>query len=305
MSTDSRLLGGLDILAAVVESGSFVRAGRRLGLSQSGVSRAVLRLEERVGVRLFDRNARAVRLTDEGKTFHAQVAPLLRALEDAVDGASGAATRVRGKLRINADPFFASAVLASRLPELFAAHPELDLEIVTRDSAGNLIAEGFDLALRFGDPEATGLIAKRLLKTRIVTCASPAYLERHGRPRHPRDLANGHVGIHFYDPRTKRPFEWEFHQGRKRIRNVELQSRLMVNDGATAIAACVAGVGIAQPMEIGVRRLLREGVLVELFPAWHDEMFPLNVLYPSRFLPSAKVRAFVDFVTSIAREGAP
>jgi DNA-binding transcriptional LysR family regulator len=265
----------------------------------------VQRLEERVGVRLFDRNARAVRLTAEGRTFHAQVGPLLRALEDAVEGAGGAATRVRGKLRINADPFFASAVLAPRLPELLDAYPELEVEIVARDAAGNLVADGFDLALRFGDPEATGLIVKRLLRTRIVTCASPAYLARHGKPRHPRDLASGHACIHFYDPRTKRPFAWEFHQGKKRIRDVPVRSRLMVNDGLTAIAACVAGAGIAQPMEIGVRRQLREGTLVELFPSWHDEMFPLHVLYPSRLLPSAKVRAVLDFVTSIAREGAP
>jgi DNA-binding transcriptional LysR family regulator len=136
MASDSRILGGLDLLAAVVETGSFVRAGQRLGLSQSGVSRAVQRLEERVGVRLFDRNARAVRLTDEGQRFHAQVAPLLAALEDAVDGASSATKRVRGRLRVNSDPFFASSVLAPRLPEFMRAHPELEVEVVTRDHLG-------------------------------------------------------------------------------------------------------------------------------------------------------------------------
>jgi len=304
MPLNSRLLGGLDLLAAVVETGSFVRAGQRLGLSQSGVSRAVQRLEQRVGVRLFDRNARSVRLTDEGRTFHAQVAPLLSALEDAVDGVAGAATRVRGRLRINADPFFASSVLAPRLPEFLSAHPELELDIVVRDHAGNLIAEGFDVALRFGEPEATGLIARRLLQTRIVTCASPSYIERHGRPRHPRDLAIGHACILFYDPQTKRPFEWEFHQGARRITHVPVRGQLVVNDGATAIATCIAGQGIAQFMEIGVRRQLREGTLVELFPRWHDELFPLHVLYPSRFLPSARVRAFLGFVTSIVRDRA-
>lgn len=304
MPSDSRLLGGLDLLAAVVETGSFVRAGQRVGLSQSGVSRAVQRLEKRVGVRLFDRNARAVRLTDEGRTFHAQVAPLLGALEDAVDGAAGAATRVRGRLRINADPFFASSVLAPRLPEFLGAHPELELDVVVRDHAGNLVAEGFDVALRFGEPEAAGLIVRRLLQTRVVTCASPSYIERHGRPRNPRDLANGHACILFYDPRTRQPFEWEFHQGAKRITNVPVRGQLMVNDGATAIATCIAGQGIAQFMEIGVRSQLSEGTLVELFPRWRDELFPLHVLYPSRFLPSAKVRAFIDFVTSIVRDPA-
>jgi DNA-binding transcriptional LysR family regulator len=298
---DPRLLGGLDLLAAVVETQSFVGAGERLGLSQSGVSRAVQRLEERVGVRLFDRNARAVRLTDDGRRFHAQVAPLLGALEEAVDGAAGAAVRVRGRLRVNADPFFASTVLAPRLPEFLGAHPELALDVVTSDRAGNLVADGFDLALRFGDPEAEGLIARKLLQTRIVTCASPSYLAKHGRPRHPRDLTKGHVCILFTDPRTRRPFEWDFVQGPRRLANLPVSGRLTLNDGTTAIEACVAGCGIAQPMEIGVRRQLREGTLVELFPRWHDELFPLYVLYPSRFLPSAKVRAFLDFVTTIAR----
>ncbi len=304
MAADSRILGGLDLLAAVVETGSFVRAGQRLGLSQSGVSRAVQRLEERVGVRLFDRNARAVRLTDDGKRFHAQVAPLLAALEDAIDGASSATKRVRGHLRVNSDPFFASAVLAPRLPDFMRGHPELEVDVVTRDHLGDVIADGFDVALRFGDPETTGLIARRLLRTRIVTVAAPSYLERHGKPGHPRDLLSGHECIRFFDPVTKRPFEWDFHQGSKHLDNLPVRGRLTLNDGAVAIACCVAGQGVAQPMEIGVRRLLREGALVELFPRWRDELFPLHALYPSRSLPSAKVRAFLDFVAAITRDDA-
>jgi len=270
MASDSRLLGSLDLLAVVAETGSFVRAGERLGLSQSGVSRAVQRLEERVGVRLFDRNARAVRLTDEGRTFHARVAPLLGALTEAVDDASGSAASVRGRLRVNSDPFFASSVLAPHLPRFLADHPELELEIVVRDHAGDLVAEGFDVALRFGDPESAGVIARRLLRTRIVTCASPSYLERHGRPRQPRDLSRGHACILFIDPTTRRPFEWEFQRGKRRIKNVPIRGQLTLNDGATAIATCIAGHGIAQLMEIGVRRELSAGSLVEVFPRWGE-----------------------------------
>jgi len=301
MTSDSRLLGGLDLLSAVVETGSFVRAGERLGLSQSGVSRAVQRLEERVGVRLFDRNARAVRLTDEGRSFHARVAPLLGALSEAVDSAAGAAASVRGRLRVTSDPFFASSVLAPHLPRFLADHPDLELEIVVRDHAGDLVAEGFDLALRFGDPESAGVIVRRLLRTRIVTCAAPGYLQSRGRPRQPRDLVDGHECILFIDPTTRRPFEWEFHRGKRRIKNLQVRGRLTLNDGATAIAACVAGHGIAQFMEIGVHRELAQGSLVELFPSWGEELFPLNVLYPSRFLPSAKVRTFLDFIARITK----
>ena len=126
-SQDPRLLGGLDLLAAVVETKSFVRAGEQLGLSQSGVSRAVARLEQRVGVRLFDRNARAVSLTEEVAAFYAQVTPLLAALEEAVDSAASSADRVRGRLRINSDGFFAGHLLGPRLPDVLAwLYPEVD-----------------------------------------------------------------------------------------------------------------------------------------------------------------------------------
>ena len=130
------------MLAAVVESGSFVRAGEALGLTPSGVSRAVARLEARVGVRLFDRTPRAVSLTDEGRRFYAQVMPLLSGLEEAASDAAGAAASVRGRLRVNVDPWFARLVLAPRIAGFLAAHPALSLELVVRDGLGELIAEG-------------------------------------------------------------------------------------------------------------------------------------------------------------------
>jgi DNA-binding transcriptional LysR family regulator len=297
MAADSRLLGGLDLLAAVVQTGSFVHAGERVGLSQSGVSRAIARLEARVGVRLFDRNARAVTLTDDGRRFHARVMPLLEALGAAVDGAGSARKQVRGRLRINVDAFFASYVLAPRLPEFLENHPELEVEIDVRDDARDLVAEGFDAAVRFGEPTATGLVARRLLQTRIVTCASPAYVERHGRPRDPEELAKGHECIQFRDPSTGRPFEWEFRQGAERVKPVKVHGRLLVNDVATAVRTCVAGHGVAQFMELGTRELVQSGALIELFPDWREELFPLYVVHPSRSLPSAKVRAFLEFVT--------
>src|ERR1700727_3630836 len=125
MPFDSRLLAGVGVLSAVVESGNFSRAGEALGLTPSGVSRAVARLEHRVGVRLFDRTPRAVTLTDEGRRFHAQVAPLLAGLEDAATEAAGAASAVRGRLRVNVDPWFARVVLAPRLSGFLATPPQL------------------------------------------------------------------------------------------------------------------------------------------------------------------------------------
>jgi DNA-binding transcriptional LysR family regulator len=217
MAFDGRLLGGISVLAAVVETGNFVRAADALGLTQSGISRAVARLEARVGVRLLDRTPRAVSLTDEGRRFHTQVAPLLAGLEEAASEAAEASHAVRGRLKVNVDPWFARLVLAPRLSGLLGAHPQLSIELVVRDTLGDLVSEGFDVAVRFGEPEPSALIARKLLDTRILTCAAPAYLARCGQPRHPRDLER-HECLLFRDPVTGRPFAWEFHRAGKGTR---------------------------------------------------------------------------------------
>ena len=301
MAFDSRLLGGIRVMAAIVEGGSFVSAAETLGLTPSGVSRALARLEERVGVRLFDRSSRAVMLTDEGRQFHEQVAPLLAGIEEAAARAARSSTDVQGRLRVNVDPTFARLVLAPRVDRFLATHPGLSLELAIRDGLGDLVADGFDAAVRFGEPEPSALVARLLLRTRVLTCAAPSYLGRHGRPARPRDLGErGHECILFRDPRTGRPFAWEFHRGRKVV-DVAVTGRLVVNDYATLLAACTAGHGIAQVMEVGTSDLIASGDLVVLFPDWSDELLPLYAFHASRHLPAAKVRAFLDFVVSSTR----
>jgi DNA-binding transcriptional LysR family regulator len=298
MAFDVRLLGGIGVLAAVVETGNFARAAASMGLTPSGVSRAVARLEERVGVRLFDRTPRAVTLTDDGRRFHAQIAPLLAGLEEATADAVGGAATVRGRLRVNVDPWFARLILAPRLPSLIDRHPGLEIELITRDAIGDLVAEGFDIAVRFGEPEPTGLIARKLLETRIVTVAAPNYLARHGRPKAPADLV-GHTCIQFRDPWSGRPFAWEFHRGRKVV-SVETRGPLLVTEAGIGLMACLAGAGIAQAMTLGLGDMVTTGRLVDLFPEWPDETFPLYAFHPSRRHVPAKVNAFIDFCREAA-----
>jgi DNA-binding transcriptional LysR family regulator len=301
MAFDSRLLSGIQVLVAAVEAGSFVRAAASLGITQSGVSRAIARLEHRVGVRLFDRTASAVALTDEGRNFYQRVKPLLEGVEDAATEAAGSATVVRGRLRVNVDPFFARLVLAPRLGKFLAAYPELSVEIVGRDRLGDLVADGFDAAVRFGEPEPSALVVRRLLETRVLTCAAPSYLARQGRPTHPRELGEGrHECIHYLDPVTGRPFPWEFHRGRQKL-GVAVSGRLAVNNVGTMLGACVAGHGVAQVLALGTEDLLSSGKLIELFPDWPGEQFPLYVFHLSRHVPPAKVRAFLDFVVRSVR----
>jgi DNA-binding transcriptional LysR family regulator len=294
---DGRLLNGVSVLAAVVESGSFVRAADALGLSPSGVSRAISRLEGRIGVRLLDRTTRALRLTDDGARFYEQVGPLLGGIEEAATTVAGVAQSVRGRLRVNVDPYFSRLVLGPRLGAFMDLYPDLRLEIMTRNEVGDLVADGMDVAVRFGYPPQTSLIVRQLLMTPVLTVASPAYVERHGRPKAPADLTN-HTCIQYQDPLTGQPFEWELRRGRKVVA-VETRSRILLNDAGTTLSTCLAGIGIAQVFALGMKPYLDAGQLINLFPDWPDETFPLHVFYPSRHHLPAKVRAFIDFCAGI------
>jgi len=299
MAFDTRLLGGLSTMAAVVEAGSFVRAGEVLGLTQSGVSRAIQRLEQQLNARLFERSSRAVKLTDEGRNFYETIAPLLTQLEEASEVTARSAVSVRGRLRINADAHFARLVLAPQIGSFLNAHPEVAVEITVRDELGDLVADGFDIAVRFGEPESSTMIARKLAHLRVITCASPAYLSRRGTPKHPRDLERGkHACILFRDPATGRPFPWEFHQGKKVV-PVDVKGRLVINDSGAYLAACNAGLGLAQIFEWGLTKPRELTPLVQVLPDWADERWPLYAYYVSRHHPPAKVRAFVDFVVAL------
>ena len=297
MPYDGRLLSGVTVLMAVVEAGTIVRAAEALGLSASGVSRALSRLEARVGARLLNRTTRSLTLTDEGRRFYERVGPHLDSIEEAAIEASGSANVVRGRLRVNVDPFFSRIVLASHVATFLEQHPQVKLELIMRDHVGDLVADGFDLALRFGDPPSGSFVARKLVETRILTVASPSYIARHGRPKHPADVAD-HACIAFYDAANGRAFDWEFRKGR-RVLPVNVASRLLVSDVGAMLSACEAGSGIAQIMQLGAGDLIESGKLIELFPDWSGELFPLYALYPSRQHRAAKVSAFVDFCLKV------
>ncbi|MBV8635566.1 MAG: LysR family transcriptional regulator [Burkholderiaceae bacterium] len=300
MEFDGRMLNNVNVLAAVVAGGSFARAADTLGLTPSGVSRAVQRLEQRVGVRLFSRTTRSLALTDEGRRLYEEIGPLLAGIDEALTATAGTAAAVGGRLRVNVDPFFSGTMLAPRIAEFLQRHPALTLELVPREQLGDLVGEGFDLALRFGEPPISSLVVRKLLDTSTVTLAAPSYLKKHGVPHSPLDLA-GHQCIMMRSPMTGEPIAWHYRQGRKSVTPPTAGS-LIVGDAGTLVASCVGGAGIARVKAAGVRDLLEHGRLVQLFSDWEGERFALHALYPSRHLPPAKVRAFLDFVDEILRD---
>ena len=294
MAFDGRLLAGVGVLDAVIEGGSFARAAEALGMTASGISRAVARLEARVRIRLVDRTTRSLALTDDGRRFYERVRPCLDGIEEAAVDLAGATGHARGHLRVHIDPYFSRLVLAGQVGNFLANHPDLSIDLITRDQVGDLVGEGIDIAVRFGEPVNSSLIARKLLDVPVLTVAAPAYLARHGTPQHPEDLSR-HACIQFREHGTGRPYAWEFHRG-KEIRTVKTTGRMLLSDGGTMLAECLAGNGVAQILDIGTAELFASGRLVRLLPEWNGETFPLYALYPSRHNPAARVRAFIDFV---------
>lgn len=300
MAFDGRILSGVSVLAAVVEGGTFVKAAELIGITDSGVSRAIGRLEARLGVRLFDRTTRSLSLTDEGRRFYEEVKPHLNAIEDAAVVASGTASAVRGRLKVDIDPFFLPLVLAGRLGAFCDRYPDLTIEFVSKEQFGDLVSDGIDLAIRFGQPRFSTLVARKLIEAPILTVASPRYIVRHGRPGQPTDLP-AHRCLQFLDPHSGTPFDWAFVRGEETI-EVPTSGPLTFTDPKSMLEECIAGTGVTQVISWGVRELLADGALIDLFPDWHGELFPLFAFHPSRKHPPAKVRAFVDFCVEVCRE---
>jgi DNA-binding transcriptional LysR family regulator len=226
-------------------------------------------------------------------------APHLDGIEEAASLAAGAAKAVRGRLRASVNAIFSQQMLAPRLHEFLWKYPDLSVELLPPEPYLDLIAEGIDVAIRFGPQPASSLTSKLLASPRVLTVAAPAYLDRRGRPARPEDLAT-HECIQFRDPLTGRPFEWEFHRGRQ-VLAVAHSGQVLMTDVATMITACLNGVGVAQVLALGVQDLLDSGRLVELFPDWPGETFPLFALRPTRRLAPAKVDAFIEFCGSLTR----
>jgi DNA-binding transcriptional LysR family regulator len=302
MTTDTRLLAGAGTFVTVVEAGSFSRAGDTLGLTQSGVSRAIARLESKLGIRLLQRHGRAITLTDEGERFYQEVRVLVAGIDDAAKMASGAALEVFGRLRVCVDMPFGHFMLAPKMADFMTAHPGVHVELVMREQIGDLVADGFDVAVRFGKPDISGLVARKLSETRIMTCASPGYVAERGMPDSPPDLVkDGHECILFRDPKTGRPYAWDYMRGGEAIR-VGVSGRLVVTEPTSLLLSCVAGQGVAQLLSLYCGDYVERKQLLQLLTDWSDERWPLYAYLPTRRHPPAKVRAFLDYVVGLTRE---
>ncbi len=232
--------------AAVAEARSFGKAGERLGMTQSGVSKAIAKLEGRLGTKLIHRTSRAVELTDEGRALCERVAEHLAGIGAAATETAQSRDAVRGRLRINVDPLFSRAVLSPKLSAFLLQHPHLEVRIETRDRIADLVSDGFDLAVRFGEPAPSGTDRPPHFRRRASSRSRRRSIStRHGKPDHPEDLASAAHQCIQSDRSGERDVRttWEFRRGKETIA-VAVNGRLTVTDLGTKLGACLAGFGI-------------------------------------------------------------
>lgn len=279
---------------AVVDAGSFVKAADALAMSRAAVSRYVVDMETRLGVRLLHRTTRRLSLTDEGQIFYVRSKELLAELAEAEDEITSRSDAASGLLRINAPFTFGVLHLAPLWGAFRVQHPNVKLDVTLADRLVDLVEEGYDVAIRIANLENSTLVSKRLATTRMVLCASRQYLKLHGTPKHPSELAD-HAVISYSYWSTKD--EWHF-TGPLGAVSVKTNPCIHTNNGDTCRAAALASQGIILQPSFLVGNDLASGKLVELMPQFHSLEIGIYAVYPTRKHMSPKVRALIDFLTN-------
>ncbi|MBH3416448.1 LysR family transcriptional regulator [Pseudomonas putida] len=279
------------IFAQVMEAGSFTAAADRLGMSKQSVSRRLMQLEERLGVRLLNRSTRRLDATPLGQHYYQSALRLLGEVQQVEHDISGQAQALRGTLRLSAPLSFAMSHLGCLLTEFLQLHPQVDVEVDLSDRAVDLIGEGYDLALRIGGLEDSSLIARRIASVERVYCASPAYLQARGVPLKPEDLAG-----HDYLPYGhSRQVQWQFRQGGK-AQAIQVTGRMRANNGELLRDAAIAGMGVTYLPTFIVGQALADGRLVNVLEEWTPPALQLSAVYPQHRQVARPVQEFVSFL---------
>lgn len=282
----------MQTFASVVDAGSFVRAAESLDMSKAAVSRYVADLEERLGVRLLHRTTRKLSLTEEGRAFHVRCKVLLGELEEAESEITASSAQASGLVKINVPVTFGILHLAPLWSDFMAANPRVTLDVTLSDRVVDLVEEGYDLAVRIGSLPNSSLISRKLASTRMVLCASPAYLKKHGRPKHPAGIAEHTVLAYSL---LAMGDHWELDGPEGRVK-VLVHPVMRTNSGDTCRAAALKGQGIILQPSFLVEEGLRSGALVEFMPQYRSAEFGIYAVYPSRQYVSAKVRLLIEFL---------
>ncbi|NOK36402.1 LysR family transcriptional regulator [Corallococcus exercitus] len=278
----------------IVECRSFTQAAKDLGLPRSSVTDAVKQLEARLGVRLLQRTTRHVSPTLDGEAYYQRCVALLADLEEADAAFVGA--RPKGLVRVEVQGTLARRVVLPRLPEFLERYPGIELYMSEGDRFVDLVREGVDCVLRAGEPKDSDMVARRVALLEEVTCASPAYLARHGVPEGIEALQRGHRMVGFRSSATGSLIPLEFTVG-KEVRHVVLPTTMSVNGAETFVAAARLGLGLIQAPRYRLEEDFGRGTLVPVLPQYPPTPTPVSLMYPRNRQLSPRVRVFIDWLT--------
>lgn len=287
-------LNRLVTFAQVVADHSFTQAARSLGMTPSGVSRAISRLEQELGVQLLTRTTRRLSLTHEGEVFYRRCFQILRDLEEAERLVTQSQTIPQGHLSVSMPLAFGRTVLSPAIVAFNQQCPLVSASITFSDRRVDLIEEGYDVVVRIGELEDSRLIVRPIATTELITCASQRYLEAHGMPKQVLDLQH-HNCLGYINQKTGKVMDWYFAESNQTAM-IHPTGSLNSTDGLALVNYAISHVGIVQLHNYLLEKALAQSNLVELFPDLRLSSHPISILYPRRRYESSAVKAFVNFL---------
>ena len=288
------------IFLRVAENGSFVRTAEAMNRPVSTISAAVRQLETRLDTRLLHRTTRSVSLTSDGSAFYARCRTVVQDVEEAVNLFRYDGEQVAGTIRVDVPGRIGRLIVAPALPDFFALHPQIRIELGVTDRSVNLAEEGTDCALRVGELSDSGMVARRIGMMKLINVASAEYLAAHGEPDSPQQLT-GHFAVGYASPTSGRRARWEWEANGETLR-CDVDHRLSVNSAEAYIAACAAGLGLIQIPAYDVQDLLADGTLREVMPDFLPNALPVNLLYPHRRHLSRPLQLFMAWLEPLLVE---
>ncbi|RDU96313.1 LysR family transcriptional regulator [Trinickia dinghuensis] len=292
-------LDALLIFARVAEMSSFTRAAESLGIQKGRVSTVIRELERDVAATLLHRTTRSVQLTEDGRAFYSRARDLLAEVQELESMFAGNRAPLRGRLRVDMSTELAQSIVVPALPQLMAAHPELELELSSTDRRVDLVQEGFDCVIRLGPIVDETLIARPIGKLRMINAASPGYLARYGVPHTLDDLrSQGHQMVHYTRTLGAKLAGWEYPNG-DGYATLALPGAVQVNSVQTYHAAALAGIGLIQAGSPGLARHIERGALVEVLPDLRPEPLAASLVVAHRRNLSPRVRAFMNWIEGV------
>jgi LysR family transcriptional regulator for bpeEF and oprC len=290
-------LQAMQVFTRVVDSNSFSRAADTLEMPRASVSTIIQNLEAFLGVRLLQRTTRRLNLTPDGAAYYERCVRILADIDETEALFHEGSKKPRGRLRIDMPPSLGRLMLIPSLHEFRERYPDIELVIGMGDKPVDLIQEGVDCVLRVGTLQDSSLVARRIGVFQGVTCASPAYLARHGEPHTLDDLQN-HTAVNYFSSRTGRVIDMDFMVNGK-ASEIKIPSTIAVNDAEAYLSCGVDGYGLIQPARFMALPYLRSGELKEVLPQWKPQPMPISAVYPHNRHLSSKVRVFVEWVAEM------